>query len=92
MDQIELENTIVDLKDKIRKAENQENTINGAIESLDDQLKNVLNCDSLENVEVKIKAINQNLENIDKQIQNGIKELENLPEFNNLDYDEDLDY
>lgn len=90
MDQKTLENKIIGFKDKIRTAENQKNNIIGALGSLDDQLKKLLNCDKIEDIDKKIEAINKNVESIDKELILGINELEELPEFNS-NFNEDVD-
>lgn len=67
---------LLDLKDEIDEAKTVVAELTGKKKSLLLQLKEQFNCDSLEMAEKKVETLTQQINRLESQIQEGLKELE----------------
>ena len=72
---------LLELKDQIDAAKQQVSQLKGRKEYLMQQLKEQWNCSTVKEAEKRSKELTEEINTLDSQIQEGIKELEEKYEF-----------
>jgi predicted nuclease with TOPRIM domain len=70
------EQDLLELKKQVDEAKTKVSELTGHKTALLKQLKNDWECNSVEDVEKKLKLMNKEIEKISQQIETGIEELE----------------
>jgi hypothetical protein len=72
------ERRILDLKDEIREAEKNSNIVDGRIEGIEEELKDLLNISSIKNAAKSLDQLREKKESIDLKIKEDLTRLEEL--------------
>jgi hypothetical protein len=72
------ERRILDLKDEIREAEKNSNIVDGRIEGIEEELKDLLNISSIKNAPKSLDQLREKKEGIDSKIKEDLTRLEEL--------------
>ncbi len=70
------ERELLELKKKVDEAKSTVSELTGHKQALMKQLKDDWNCKSAEEAQKKLKSMNKEIEDIESQIEEGVKELE----------------
>jgi phage shock protein A len=73
---VSIEQELLDLKKKVDNARSEEERLTGQKTQIMRQLKDDYDCDSVEEAEKKLSRLKKQVENLDEELEEGVKQLQ----------------
>jgi len=79
---MEIEKELLEYKDKIEKAKQKKAVSQGKIQHMEEEIKTLLDCSSLDTAKDKLIEMQEEINKIREELEQGREELTKIPELN----------